>query len=507
LAVVSLALAGCAKSDIPGNPPQHEALLGAPATYLRTIVHGPDGVLLPGSAYPGKLPAMAQHYVGTRSAGEPTIGINAKGIAIYPSTAFDVAMGHLASTRVMVSQDNGTTWYDRTPSLGNLGGIESDPTSLDPYVYADPVTGRLFSLDLYAGCSELSWTDNAGLGWTTNPIACGIPADDHPTFAAGPFVGAVPPTPLYPNVLYYCINQVGATSCTRSLDGGLTWIAGQPPYPGAERRPDADQLTDSFCGGQSGHVLASWATGTVFLPKGQCGVAEVARSTDNGATWTPIVVDRTFGFSGHDGAVAVDHKGTVYYFFLDGKTLPRLSVSHDDGKTWGPAMNVTAPGVTTAKFPAITAGADGRIAFLYVGSTPAHGAHYADRTDCPEASDPSPLAPSCPYKYPREVENATWNGYIGFSLDADGPAPVFATTTANPLSDPLRRGDCVLRCHGMFDFLDLQANPANGQVWASLVDLCNEKCATSAGTFRDPITNRGAVGVQEGGDFLGRNLG
>jgi hypothetical protein len=496
-----LASAGCL-----GSPGHSTGGPSVQAPRLKpTVVHGPDGQVLPESAYPGALPVLVERYVGANSAGEPTVGITARGAAVYPER------GNLGETRIMVSSDNGTTWVDRTPTLGNLGSIGASPISADQFVYADPTTGRQFTIDLDLGCSNLSWTDDAGQSWITNPIACGIPVNDHQSLAAGPFLSPLVAGPLYPNVLYYCVNQVADTTCTHSLDGGLTWIAGQPPYPGAQQPPDGGQAIDGFCGGLAGHVQASWITGTVFLPKGQCGVAEVARSTDNGATWQRVVVDRVFGFDGHDGAIAVDHKGTVYYFFLDRNTLPRLAVSHDDGQTWSRPINVTRPGITTAKFPAITAGGDGHIAFLYVGGSPMHGAHYADRTNCPGANNPV-NPPTCPYQYPSELENATWSAYVGFSLNADNPDPVFATTTANPPTDPLARGDCTGRCYtpageGMLDFLDIQTNPGNGQVYVSLVDLCNDKCASPTGTFRDPATDRGAVGIQVGGTLLGRFLG
>ena len=69
-----------------------------------------------------------------------------------------------------------------------------------------------------------------------------------------------------------------------------------------------------------------------------------------------------------------------------------------------------------------------------------------------------------------------------------------------------RCGDCSDRCSGMFDFFDLQVNPKTGQMWASAVDLCNEKCAQPDGTSKDPIISRGAVGVQVGGTLLGSPL-
>jgi hypothetical protein len=474
LLVASLIASGCSSGKSDSNT--------TGTTPIKTIpsgmkVHYADGVEAPADAYPGDLPVFDERYVGDRGAGEPTVGVNAHGTAIFPSIAFDVAGGQLASTRVFISKDNGTTWEDRSPQIAGLAAAA--PTSLDPYVYADPATGRLFTIDLYVGCSNLSWSDDDGASWLTNPIACGLPVNDHQTLTSGPFVAPVPATPVYPRVLYYCVNQIGASTCTHSLDGGLSWIAGQPPYPGVEA--PGEGTSGGLCGGLHGHIFASEKTGTLFVPKGQCGRAQVARSTDNGLTFTQINVAPGVSFDGHDGAVSTDSAGNVYYFFLDGNTFPRLVVSRDDGASWGPVLNVTMPGVTAAKFPAITAGADGHIAFTYVGTTVKGG-------------------------FAGDQDNATWSAYIGMSLNAADDTPVFASTPVRDSADPIKRGACVDRCDGMFDFIDIQIQPTTGQVWSSMVDLCNDACAAPAGTPSDPITSRGAVGVQVGGTMLGSRL-
>ncbi|MES2155110.1 MAG: sialidase family protein [bacterium] len=484
LSIAALVVAGCSGNNGNTSTSSTDTTPPLPAPGQVPVVHRADGVIVDASQYPGDIPVMAEHYVAKRGSGEPTIGVNARGAAIYPSIEFDAVAampGAAPRTLIYISTDNGTTWTDRTPTIGNAGAVAGNPVSLDPFVYADPATGRLFTIDLYVGCADLSYTDDDGVTWTTNPIACGIPVDDHQSIAAGPVVAPAVPNPVYPRVLYYCVNQIAATSCSRSLDGGLDWVAGAPPYPGATSGQGEGGQPD-FCGGLSGHVYASQKTGTVFLPKGQCGFPEVARSTDMGTTWTQVVVDGTAGISGHDGSVAADANGTVYYFWLDGQGFPRLAVSHDDGQTFEASMNVTAPGVTAAKFPAVTAGDGGRIAFLYVGSTVPGGFTAKDAA----------------------LANATWNGYLGFSLDADKPDPVFASVTANPVVDPLKRGACAGRCSGMFDFFDIQIHPKTGQVWVSLVDLCNDTCATPTGTAKDTITSRGAVGVQMGGTMLRR---
>jgi hypothetical protein len=518
LAVAATVLAGCSSDPTVPSPGGTPGGASAPAPV--PYVGGRDGPL-PRSAYLGELPVFAERYVGQRGGGEPTIGVNRDGVAIFPTIAFDVdaVARTLASTRVMVSTDEGRTWEDRSPLIAagtdRTPPVRPNPTSLDPYVYADPVTGRLFNIDLnLAAGGFLSYTDDAGKTWVSNPGCCGLPVDDHQTLFSGPPTTLVPLSPLYSRILYFCINQVGASSCTHSLDGGLTWSGPVAAYPGAEPPaegkqcvPDvvADDLGDCVCGGLHGHGHASEKTGTVFLPKGQCGRAEVARSTDNGVTFTETLVDRTVGIDGHEAIVSTDKAGNVYYFFLDRNALPRLSVSRDDGVTWSSPINVTVPGVTAAKFPSIVAGDTGRIAFLYVGTTTPHGRHVGDRYENQTTM------------YPSELANATWNGYVGFSLNADSADPVFATVTAHDPADPLARGACSGRCQavngGMYDFLDIDIHPTTGQVWVALIDNCNDDTPYNSPPCNGPLGNaksyqrsRAAAAVQVGGTLLGSAL-
>jgi hypothetical protein len=504
--LVAGGLAGCLQSH-PAPPAPVPTAHGGAAPVVTPVVFHADGRVLPLSAYPGEIPVFAERYVANRGGGEPTVAVNAKGQAIFPTIAFDTAEGRLASTKVMATSDDGRNWTDASPGFGTPRTVPispADPTSLDPYVYADPVTGRLFNVDLnLAAGGFLSWSDDGGATWTNNPGCCGLPVDDHQTLFAGP-ARTLPANPvLYPGrILYYCINQIASTSCTHSVDGGLTWSDPVSVFPGVQAQPD-QQVPAGLCGGLAGHGHASEVTGTVFLPKGQCGVPTLGRSTDNGVTWSLVRLDADNGFSGHDGAVATDAKGNVYYFFIDGKGLPRLSVSKDDGVSWSMPMNVTAPGVTVAELPAVTAGADGHVAFLYVGSTNPAGRHVYDKGN------------------ETLLQNATWNVYVGTSLDALDADPVFATVTAHAAADPIRRGNCAGRCissdggGGLYDFLDLQVRPDTGQLWAAMVDECTSAatpantapvCNTPEGTYRSYQPAHAAVGVQVGGTLLGKQL-
>jgi hypothetical protein len=206
---------------------------------------------------------------------------------------------------------------------------------------------------------------------------------------------------------------------------------------------------------------------------------------------------------GAETRLAIDRDGNLYYLWLQGggeedgsggKTL-FLATSRDGGTTWSKPLDVGVPGLTAAKFPWIVAGDRGRIAFSYLGSK-VRGGFDASRQD---------------------MRTARWDAYVGFSQNALDKRPVFATATANPSSDPLRRGPCSGRCEpdptdcvyscaigspriGMYDYLQLALDPTSGRVAMSLVDLCAEACAT--GRAPSEWSFIGAVGVQVRGPSL-----
>ena len=66
----------------------------------------------------------------------------------------------LAHTLVLRSRDAGLTWQATTPEYA---GVDAHPATLDPYVYLDTDTSRLFDIDtLLAGSTDLSFSDDQG---------------------------------------------------------------------------------------------------------------------------------------------------------------------------------------------------------------------------------------------------------------------------------------------------------------------------------------------------------
>ena len=386
---------------------------------------------------PGSLLASALYDVGVR-AFEPTMGIDPEGRLYFAGVSDGVAIG--AAPLVMRSDDRGATWTDVSP---RLGPVTVPPETNDPFVYVDPGTGRVFQFAMapILVCAVLSWSDDAGESWTTNPRGCGnTPPWDHQSMVAA--APRTVTTPLYPNVLHQCVNNMAATTCSRSLDGGLTWSPGTPV------------LVDPECGGLHGHLVAS-PDGTVFLPKMHCGVPTFARTQDDGLTWTFHTVSDVPGHPWPDPAMAVDAEGNVYYAWVGETGDLLLSMSADLGETWSEPISVNAPGVTT-HIPALAAGPDGRLALAYPGTS-----------DLPEG-----------YGSDEELQDAaTWHAWVTIVTGLADGTPTLEHARATPADDPLVRGRCgPERCPGMTDFIDVVMG-ADGTAYASFVDVCSAECA------------------------------
>jgi hypothetical protein len=407
---------------------------------------------------------------------EPTMGVTKQGNAFMVAADFDTPGGEAASSSIFASYDGNKTWKNVTPTVV---GQKVPPTTLDPYMYVDQTTGRVFSDDLLVGCSLLQWSDDQGKTWSHgNPTACEAPVDDHQTIVAGAPRGM--PTVGYPNAVYYCVNKVADVQCARSLDGGTTFQpAGEPAFEGVQTDPQdgTGSSTGDVCGSLHGHIITDPA-GRLFLPKGHCDNPWLAISEDGGLTWTHTLVNRMKD-AGIQTSVASDSAGNLYYVWWGAKNfLPYMAVSRDHGKTFGPAVMIAPPGVQSVNFPSIDAGSPGHVVVTFPGST----------------QEKSAARP--------------WNYYMTVSTNALAPLPTFHSATANNPRDPIHRGACDGRCGNMFDFLDAVIAPS-GDGWGTEVDTCTGKCSSASSdaalkSDEKPTDAQGVVVRQIAGPGMGR---
>ncbi|MGH2747345.1 MAG: sialidase family protein, partial [Actinomycetota bacterium] len=366
------------------------------------------------------------------------------------------------------------------------GARNAQLVSFDPYTWVDPDTGRVYTIDLTVACSYLSFTDDGGDSWITNPLACGRPVNDHQTLFSGP--PAITTTVAYDNVVYYCWNDVATSSCSRSLDGGISFApTGSPAFPGYDPEGEGE---DNFCGGLHAHGHVG-RDGTVYLPRGYCGQPYLGISRDEGATWERVQVANN-GISHHEAGVATDKKGNIYYTWVARNRLPYLAVSTNGGKKWTKPMMIGPPGIKEANLPGIAVGGVGKVAMAYMGSL------NSPFRPGQEPEDECTAITSCGGD--DRYKNTTWSGYVTISADALKKNPLFYTGSINHPKDPLKRQECGPgRCGTtVYDFIDVTIGP-DGTAWTAMVDACTLTCAT---TTKADIGNMGIVGEMVGGPSL-----
>ena len=378
--------------------------------------------------YSGEALVLQPSYIG-RDAAEPTMGVDKDGVAFYAAGAFDAfgVNGAAAKTKVYRSTDNGVSWQDTT---FGAGGQDFPPTTLDPYVYVDSATGRVFSIDLAGAGSFLVYSDDKGETWQQSAISApGV--NDHQTFFSGPPPKANPlitTQDTFPNVIYYCVNTLAGASCSLSTDGGVTFQPTNKPFTGG--------------GGLHGHGEVD-VDGRVYIPYGTGGT-NVAVSEDGGFTWINVEVSPDVPASDVHTAVATDKAGNAYYVWYDAREkLPYMSVSRDHGKTWGRPMMVAPPGVHDVNFPEVVAGDAGKVAITFPGSS------VDDQAD----------------------DTRPWHAWMTVTTNALDENPLFVANIADG-GDALHRGTCDGRCDGMFDFIDLQLSLKDGSAWGTFTDTC-----------------------------------
>ena len=341
-----------------------------------------------GPASPAKVPVVPpgnasgiaprfREYIPTEASGAPSAGLGVFAgeptVFANPKTGSLFYQGLLEVLRVKFN--------DSTSPANALWEPKDNPTNisnkvtLDPILTGDPVTGRVWAMQLTGGQSTTDYSDDDGETW--KPVLSGGfgSGADHQAMGVGPYpttgAGALVPHPTYPNAVYYCSQDVATAYCSRSDDGGLTYGPINPIYNSAT----------SKCVGLHGHPQVA-PDGTVYVPNKGCGLdtpvignglVNVVVSEDAGFTWNiRPVPDSTGGLTSKgDPGVAIDKNNKVYLAYQNlNNNHMFVAVSSDRGVHWAPSVDVGAlAGVNYSVFPSMVAGDAGRAAVAFFGST------------------------------------------------------------------------------------------------------------------------------------------
>lgn len=354
-----------------------------------------------------------------------------------------------------LSTDDGLTWTD--PSI--TGSV----LSADRVLIVDKATDRVYVDDTTLGCTILSWTDDRGASWLTNPGACGGGATDHQKIAVSkPRVATPLDGVLYPNLVWVCANGLSHTDCGVSRDGGLTFAPARPHGVGCafHGAPVADD------------------EGRVYVPTSQCGL-KVRKTIDDGLTWSESTLDPVrFPAESDAPDLAVTSDGVVYLFYIADGWKPAFARSTNGGVSWQGPFAVNVPGLTSALFPTIVAGDAGRIGLAFYGTTDA-----ASGWDLNPGNAPA---------------NVRWHGYVAIVTDAASAAPTIAPVRAT--DHPLQYG-CLSKLGGCLnniaDYEDIDVGP-DGRVYAVFTDGCPATCDSAGESTEDDAV----VAVQVSGPTL-----
>ena len=403
---------------------------------------------------------------------EPSIGITSSGCIFF-----------IAMEKVMRSCDYGEAWEETQDP------IQCSPTTSDPYGWVDPITDRIFNVQMIGlETSWICWSDDDGQSWLGNPHDSGTtPINDHIKLASGPWtsagygvIGQFTSGPIYETAVYYCYNKLAGIFCFTSFDGGASFEAGGQIVGLATTN-----------GGLHG-AISTAPDGTVYVTP-RVETPSVIVSKDNGFTWFERTMGEDVGtpYPRKNSEISTDTASNAYHVWTGADEGVYMSRSTDSGETWEQeSIRISPVEVISSVFPQTDAGDPGRIAITYLGSENSEMLNQSD-------IDGNPWDGNAHYA----PNNATYHLYITYSLNALDDEPVFHTyrVTDDPVqvgSICLNSGDC--RDIGgsnrnLLDFNDLHID-REGRVYVAFADGCTGDCATinnsSAAYSRD---GRGSV--------------
>ena len=442
--------------------------------------------------------STTRHAVAHHSGGAVASGVTGAPVPCETRTGYGGS-----ETRVVVTAD-GTVVYEPatvTPGLAGTGFLPGSPgprpsTSVEPgglatttdqgahwrfvkpagatwvpqddQLYVDRRTGRLFYYALSptpvpqqsrvpsedqvpAGHAHLMMSADDGRTWSYSALTPYVESENPRFTTAPPPVGGARP-PVYPDVAYWCGNDMlfywaapvipGYRTCYRSLDGGRTWaqrsVLFSQPVP---VHKECGSNPEVFNAGD-GNYPEPAPDGSLYVTVA-CGSSTfLARSTDEGASW-PIVRDhrrQPLTIPATD-ELRVDDSGNLYSVHQSGAHL-LLRVSRDGGLDWSAPVDMAAPGVTSIN-EWFVAQRGQEVAVSYLATT-----GHATALD----------------------------GYLTVTRDALTSNPLFWSATINPPARPMYDGSPAM---ARDDFIGVDIAP-DGTPWASFFTSCPAG-STSAG--------------------------
>ncbi len=389
-------------------------------------------------------------------AAEPSIGITSSGCIFF-----------IAFEKAMRSCDYGGNWEETQDP------IACSPTTSDPYGWVDPITDRIFNVQMIGlETSWICWSDDDGETWAGNPHDSGTtPINDHIKLATGPWtssgyglLGQFSQT-VYETAVYYCYNKLAGIFCFTSFDGGATFEAGGQIIGLATTN-----------GGLHG-AITSAPDGTVYVTP-RVETPTVIVSKDNGFTWFERTMGEDVGtpYPRKNSEVSTDSESNAYHVWTGADEGIYLARSTDSGESWTQeSIRVSPIEVISTAFPQTDAGDPGRFAVTYLGS---ENSSLLNESDL----DGNPWNGNGHYA-PNEVH---YHLYVTFSLNALDDEPIFHTQrlTDDPVQVGaicLNSGDCRSDQGGsnrnLLDFNDLHIDN-QGRVFIAIADGCTGECAT-----------------------------
>ena len=448
--------------------------------------------------------SMTRRAVAHRSGGVPVLGIANGPVPCETRTGYGGA-----ETRIAVTADGAVVYEPATvtPGLAGTGFVPGAPgpklsTSLEPgglavttdkgahwhfvkpagatwvpqddQLYVDRRTGRIFYYalspnpvpqsgdvsseeQLPAGHAHLMVSGDDGKTWSYSALTPYVESEN-PRFAAAPAPRGWAAPVGYPNVAYWCGNDMlfywvapaipGYRACYRSLDGGRTWsqssILFSQPVP---THKECGASPEVFNAGD-GNYPEPAPDGSLYVTV-VCGAHTfLAKSGDEGATWpilrdrhgTPLTIPPT-------DELRVDERGNLYSASLQGSRL-LLRISRDGGFHWSVPLDLTAPGVTSIN-EWFVAQRGNEVAIAYLATTGA---------------------------------SSGLDGYVTVTRDALARRPLFWSAPINPSGQPLYAGSPA---QARDDFIGADIAP-DGTAWASFFTSCpsgstNPGCAGQDG--------------------------